>query len=70
MQQIKVFVGLESDADAFERTVNHWIKTSKARVLQITGNIAPQTETGKFGGLNSGGNASDLTLFVLYEIDG
>lgn len=67
MQQIKVFVGVESDASMFERQVNHWIATANVRVLQISGTIAPQTEAGRPGGLSSAGSASDLVLYVLYE---
>ncbi len=69
VQQIKIFVGLESDADGMEKRVNDWIRASKVRVLQITGNIAPQTESGKLGGgLSGGGSASDVMLVILYEV--
>lgn len=67
MQQIKIFVGLEADADNFERRVNDWIRTSRAKILQITGNIAPQTETAKMGGLSGAGGSSDVILYILYE---
>jgi hypothetical protein len=67
MQQLKIFTALESDTAMLERTVNHWMATANVRVLQISGNIAPQTETGRPGGLSSAGSSSDVVLFVLYE---
>ncbi len=42
MQQIKIFKGLEGEVTALEKQVNSWLADTGARVLQITGNIAPQ----------------------------
>lgn len=70
MQQIKIFMALETDAPKLESQVNEWLRANpKARILQISGNVAPQTET-KYtgGGLSGGGGASDLLLILLYEI--
>jgi hypothetical protein len=69
MQQIKVFKALETEAEMLERQVNDWLAKSGVKVLQISGNIAPQSEGGggRSGGLANTGGASDLLLIVLYE---
>ena len=70
MTQIKIFKALEFDTDAMERQVNNWLATTKVKVLQITGNIAPQSDSPLKGQVvgNQGGTApSDMVLFVLYE---
>jgi hypothetical protein len=69
MQQIKIFKALEVETDALELRVNQWLAQSKARVLSISGNIAPQSEgnAGRTSGLGSAGNASDVLLIILYE---
>ncbi len=70
MRQVKLFKGIESDVTVLEGEVNAWIRQSGVRVLNITGNIAPQSEkpgaTG--GGLGKSAFApSDVILIVLYE---
>ncbi len=70
MQQVKLFKGLESDVTTLEGEVNAWIRQSGARVVSITGNIAPQsTKPGATaGGLGQGQfSPSDVVLIVLYE---
>lgn len=70
MQQVKIFKGLESDAAALEKQVNSWLAESGARVLQITGNIAPQSRTTdlKAGSISASPFVpSDILLIVLYE---
>jgi hypothetical protein len=72
MQQVKIFKGLESDTDALEEAVNAWLSESGVRVLQIFGNIAPQSAVaeGKTAGVLAGGSkyaCSDLLIVVLYE---
>ena len=72
MQQVKLFKGLESELSKLEAEVNDWVRDSGARVLSITGNIAPQSDApkGKGGGLGSGFAPSDVVLIVLYETAG
>ncbi len=69
MQQVKIFKGLESDTSALEAEINSWIRQSGAKVLSLTGNIAPQSEKqGTKGGLGEGGfPASDVIVIVTYE---
>ena len=43
MQQIKIFKSIESDVADLERDINAWLKESGARVVNVFGNIAPQT---------------------------
>jgi hypothetical protein len=73
MQQVKIFKGVESDASKLEAQVNAWIRQSGAKVLSITGNIAPQTTQpgSKAGGLGQSAFApSDLVVVLLYEAPG
>ena len=69
MHQIKLFKGVESDVPDLENRVNAWIKDTAAKVLQITGNIAPQSSTTDEDGGKLGGSytPSDVLLIVVYE---
>ena len=74
MQQVKIFVGLEGETNALSDEINKWIRESGAKVLQVTGNIAPQSMGGSgLGGglpgtsLASGRVPSDVLVIVLYE---
>lgn len=70
MQQVKIFKSLESDISSLESDVNAWIRQSNARIVAITGNIAPQSQpaSDKAGGLTkSAFPPSDVVLIVLYE---
>ena len=71
MQQIKIFKGVESELDALEADVNRWIQETGARVVSITGNIAPQSEL--VGSKDTGSDQirffpSDVLLVILYEV--
>lgn len=70
MQQIKLFKGLESDVVALEGEVNKWLTDSGVRVINMFGNIAPQSASGevKHAGLSKRAFApSDVLLVILYE---
>jgi len=70
MQQVKIFKGIESDVSSLEQEVNRWIRQSGAKIISITGNIAPQSDSGtSTSGALGGGHfaASDVLLIVLYE---
>lgn len=69
MQQVKIFKGLESELAALEGEINGWLAESGARVVQIFGNIAPQTLTEDHSkGLTKSAFApSDVMIVVLYE---
>ena len=76
MQQIKIFKGVEHELANLERDINAWLKSSKAKVLNMFGNIAPQTlqsigTTPQLLGAERGAaksfGASDVMIVVLYE---
>ena len=70
MQQVKLFKGVENQMDQLEASVNAWLRKTGARVVSLTGNIAPQTVAGegKSAGLTQSDFAtSDILLVVLYE---
>ncbi|MBN2473717.1 MAG: hypothetical protein JXB62_03865 [Pirellulales bacterium] len=70
MQQVRIFKSLETDLPALEAEVNGWIRQSKAKIVSITGNIAPQSPTPgdtKGGYMQSRFPPSDVVLIVLYE---
>jgi hypothetical protein len=66
MQQVKLFKSIESELDALEHEINAWVKESGARIVSVTGNIAPQTEITNHGGQSSF-SASDVLVIILYE---
>ena len=69
MQQVKLFKGVESDVAGLEKEANQWIRQTGAQIISITGNIAPQSESGgkTSGALGGSFFASDLLLIILYE---
>jgi len=68
MHQIKIFKGIENDLTTLEADVNRWLYNTKIRVVQVFGNIAPQTIAKESHGLDNGGYIpSDVLLVVLYE---
>lgn len=71
MQLVKLFTGLEGQTEALEQEINGWVQNTGAKIIQVTGNIAPQS-TGQgtsSDGLGVGGRPpSDLFLVVLYEV--
>ncbi len=70
MQQIKIFKGIEHELTALEEQVNAWLAESHVEVLQIVGNIAPQTTSSKqtASGLTQGEfPPSDVMIIVLYK---
>ncbi len=70
MQQIKIFKSIESDVSDLERDINAWLKESGARVVNVIGNIAPQTISDPEKAKGSRGfSPSDVLIAVLYETD-
>lgn len=70
VNQIKIFKGLEDDTSTIEHDVNEWLSENKVRVIQIFGNVAPQTlapETVKNTLSKTNHPPSDVLLVVLYE---
>ena len=70
MQQIKIFKSIESNVSDLERDINAWLKESGARVVNVFGNIAPQTISDPEKARGSRGfSASDVLIALLYETD-
>ncbi len=70
MQQIKIFKSIESDVSDLERDINAWLKESGARVVNVFGNIAPQTISDPDKAKGSRGfSPSDILIAVLYDAD-
>ncbi len=70
MHQIRLFKSVETEVREMEREINDWLKESKARVVHLSANIAPQTTeplpTGM--GKSRAYAPSDLFVSVVYEI--
>lgn len=76
MQQIKIFKSLESDLAGLEREVNQWLAETKARVVSVFGNIAPQTPPAASAETPTGTYItkspyapSDVMIVILYELE-
>ncbi len=70
MQLVKLFKGIESDVRALENDINTWLRESGAKVITISGNIAPQSAAKDASAqtLSKGSfAASDILVLVLYE---
>ena len=70
MHQIKIFKGLEDDATTIEHDVNEWLQKDKIKVVQIFGNVAPQTLAAEAVSNTLSRTThppSDILLVVLYE---
>lgn len=70
MYQIKIFKGVEADLQTLESEVNSWLADTSAEVLQVFGNIAPQSmaKDAPSTGLTKGSFApSDVLLVVVYR---
>jgi len=72
MRQVKIFKGLESAVSDLESEINQWLSSSGATVVDMVGNIAPQTAgtVGNSGGISGGGRSygpSDIVIVILYE---
>ncbi|MEE2989901.1 MAG: hypothetical protein VX715_04765 [Planctomycetota bacterium] len=68
MQQVKIFKSIESEIAAMEEEINGWLSESGARVVQMSGNIAPQTQAdNSLGGGGSSFSSSDVIVMIVYE---
>ena len=70
MHQVKLFKGLESGCRDLEKEINDWLASENVRVINMFGNISPQSQ-GKGEALGSTGASvpSDIFITVLYEKD-
>ena len=70
MQQIKLFVGTESEVRTLEDEANAWLRDNDAEIVQMFGNIAPQTMAHVVTKVESTGRRfqpSDLFLAIVYK---
>jgi hypothetical protein len=70
MHRVKIFKGIENSLSELEEEINSWLVESQVEVLQIVGNIAPQTASSKptATGLTQGDfPPSDVIVVVLYK---
>jgi hypothetical protein len=76
MHQIRIFTGIEGDTQRLAKDVNDWLKQSKVKVVNVFGNIAPQSameraDPGRLAGADTGSARrfapSDVMLVVVYE---
>ena len=65
MPQVKMFKSIESELWSLEKEVNEWIKANDAKIISITGNIAPQSSSGQ--SMSGTFSASDVLVIILYE---
>ena len=68
MQKVKLFKGVENELDELESEINSWIEESGAKIVNIFGNIAPQSTKPDARGTLGGAHApSDVLMVVAYE---
>lgn len=66
--QIKFFKTVENELSSMEADINSWLKQSNAKVVQVVGNIAPQTLGREAGGTGDRRYApSDVMVAIVYE---
>ena len=67
MQQVKFFKGVESDLGGLESEINGWLTESGATVVNMFGNIAPQTTQADGSKSARAFPPSDIFMAVVYE---
>ena len=65
VRQVKIFKSIESELWSLEDEINAWIKESGAKVVSVSGNIAPQSSGGGAG--QGTFSASDVLIIVTYD---
>jgi hypothetical protein len=69
MHQVKIFRGLESDIASLEKQVNAWLAEAHVKVVNMFGNMSPQSPSPTSSAAISGSafSPSDIFLVILYE---
>ncbi len=68
MQKIKLFVGIETDLPGLEDKFNSWMAEHNPEVINVFGNISPQTSARDAApGHGRQFNPSDILLAVHYR---
>ena len=71
MRQVKLFKHVEAELHELEKQINEWLvstQKSGAKIVNISGNISPQTVAGPMSS-STRFSPSDLLVIVEYEID-
>lgn len=70
MQQVKLFKSVEADISTLEQEINEWmagVAKTGGRIIDVKGNIAPQTVVHERKSVTGGFSPSDLFVLVVYE---
>ena len=67
MHQVKLFKSVETEIKNLEADINQWLESEQIEVINIFGNIAPQSGSGEERIGDRRFNASDVLLAVLYK---
>jgi hypothetical protein len=69
VHQVKIFKTIEPEVEALEKQINAWIRDNKVRVINVVGNIAPQSGAAdpKAVTTSRGFAPSDVLVIVLYD---
>lgn len=68
MQQIKIFKSIETEVSSLESEINSRLQESGVKVINIFGNIAPQTVNSESTATGSRAfSPSDVFMVVVYE---
>ena len=69
MQQIKIFKTIEPEIESLEKQINAWIRDNNVRVVNVFGNIAPQSGAADLKAVTTsrGFAPSDVLVIVVYE---
>ena len=70
MQQIKLFKSVEAEVSQLEEDINRWmreVQKTGGRIVQVAGNIAPQTVSSEGPSSLGRFSPSDLFVMVVYE---
>ena len=65
MQQVRIFEVLETNLQELEDEINTWLRETGVKIISITGNVAPQSQTSQPKARPA---PSDVLLVVLYEV--
>ena len=63
MRKVKLFKALECEWESLEHKINAWIDETGAEVVNISGNIAPQSQRSH---PNARENPSDILMVITY----
>ncbi len=65
MRKVKLFKGVENELAALESEINEFLEANGAELINVSGNIAPQTH---FPTAPDSFSISDVLVIVTYEV--